>query len=527
MLEIGMKDVVQNYGFASVLSGAGLEIMTGDRVALVGRNGSGKSTILKIIAGLEAPVSGIVTVRRGATVGYLEQIPQLLSRDTDVHAVLMEPFGDVIDVETRMRALEARLSVETDADALDKLMRSYAHQQSAYESMGGYAIEEEIARVATGFGIVPLLSRPFNVLSGGQKTIVCLARTILAKPDILLLDEPTNHLDIKTLEWFEAYVAKYRGTVIVVSHDRYFLDQVAQKTILLENGQCTLYHGNYTFSQKEHERELLLQFEQYKNQKKRMEAMQAAIARFRDWGARGDNPAMFAKAKMLEARLEAMERIEKPKLEAQRLPLAFAGGRTGKEALVLRDLSVTIGDLKLVSKANCTIFYQDRVCLSGENGSGKTTLLRAILGTLPMAGGEAVLTARARIGYIPQEIRFAEKASVLAAFRAECPCAEGQARGILAKYAFYGEHVNKRAMSLSGGEKMLLKLCILVQQQINFLVLDEPTNHIDIATREMLEESLLSFSGTLLFVSHDRYFISKVATRRLVIEGGTLREVEM
>lgn len=519
MIEIGLSNIIKNFGFSNVLNGLSLEIMTGDRMAIVGRNGSGKSTILKLISGEELPGQGSVFIRRGATVGYLEQIPHLWATDATTRDVLMEPFSEVLATERHLRDLEHRMATEPDADALDRVMRQYAHHQSRFEAQGGYEIEENLARISTGFGLEDFLQRPFNVLSGGQKTIVMLAATILKQPDILLLDEPTNHLDMRTLEWFEGLLSRYRGTVLIVSHDRYFLDKVAKKTAILDRGTCKVYNGNYSFSQQEQEREALIEFEHYKNQQKKIEAIQAAIKRFRDWGARDDNELMFKKAKMLERRLEKMEKLERPQLEKPRIPIHFEGERTGRDVLRLKHFDLSIAGLSLVQDANLTLFYKEKACLIGDNGTGKTTLIRAFIGEIGHDSGEAYIAPSAKIGYIPQEIRFADdKMTVVDAFRAEHPCPEGMARNILAKYFFFGEHVFKRVSALSGGEKVLLKLAILVQQEVNFLVLDEPTNHIDIETREMLEEALLAFDGTLLAISHDRYFIQKLAERIFLLE---------
>jgi len=518
-----MNGVIKNYGFKNVLNGVHLEIMTGDRVAIVGRNGAGKSTLLKIVAGQEAPNQGIVSIRKGASVGYLEQIPELSAQGVTTREVLMEPFDQLLCIEGRLRALEREMAAQADPQALERLMRQYAHQQNLFVAMDGYAVEENLGRIATGFGLTELLDRPFNVLSGGQKTVVKLACTILRKPDILLLDEPTNHLDVRTLEWFEAYLAKYKGTALIVSHDRYFLDRVADKTLVLDAGVCQMFHGNYTFSQREQERLLMMAFEQYKNQQKKVEAMRAAIKRFHDWGTQADNPKFHRKAKELEKRLEKMELIEKPQLEKQKIPIAFRGERTGREALRLRGLSLSIGDLRLLDDAALTLLYREKACLTGDNGTGKTTLLRALLGELPLPEAVVRFAPGVKIGYIPQEVRFENgQASLLDVFRRACPCPEHVARGVLAKYSFYGEDVFKRVSALSGGEKVLLHLAILVRQEINFLLLDEPTSHIDIETREMLEEALLDFGGTLLFVSHDRYFIQRIATRVLEIEGRRL-----
>ncbi len=523
MLEIGMSNVIKNYGFKNVLSGACLEIMTYDRVAIVGRNGTGKSTILKIIAGSESANSGDVSVRRGATIGYLEQIPELSQSGADTRAVLMEPFAAVFACERRMRELEEKMAVETAAPALERLMSSYAHQQSEFEKLGGFALEELFSRVTVGVGISELLDRPFNALSGGQKTIVKLACALLVQPDILLLDEPTNHLDTRALEWFEGFLAKYKGTVVIVSHDRAFLDKVATKTVLLRGGACETYNGNYTYSIKERERQLLVEFEHFKNQQKKIAAMKAAIKRFRDWGMQGNNEDLLRKAKELEHRLERIEVLERPEMEAAKLPVQLSGGRTGNDVVTLKGVTLTAGSLTLITGADLTLRYRDKACLMGDNGVGKTTLVRAILGEIPPASGEITVALSARVGYIPQEIRFEDDlSSVLETFKREDVCAEGEARAALAKFFFVGEHVHKRVSALSGGEKVLLKLALLMRREINLLVLDEPTNHIDIETRETLEQALLAFNGTMLFVSHDRYFIGKLATRVLTIESGGL-----
>lgn len=517
MTEFSLNHITKNFGFKAVLNDLNLEVMTGERAALVGRNGTGKSTILKLIAGMETPDRGEVSLRRGASVGFLEQIPRLRAPEATVRSVLLEPFADILETEALLRALEKEM--EENPTDWENLTARYDDAMRRYTALGGYEMDARLQKIVQGFRLHALLDRTYNVLSGGQKTVVNLAAAALREPDILLLDEPTNHLDMETLEWFEAFLSKYRGTVLIVSHDRWFLDRVATRTFVLEGSVCTGFAGNYSFAMREQERLMLLEFEQYKNQQKKIEAMRAAIKRFREWGAQADNPKFFRKAKELENHLEKMECIDRPQLEKPKIPLHFSGARTGQEVLKITDFSLAFGDNVLFEHAELLVEEKERVCLMGGNGTGKTSLLNAVLGTPSGAEGTVAFNPGVQLGYIPQEIRFpVESDTVLDAFRRGCVSTEGEARAILARYFFCGASVFKRVTALSGGEKVLLKLAILMQNQVNFLILDEPTNHIDIETREMLEEALLEFPGTLLFVSHDRFFIGKIATKLALLQ---------
>jgi len=514
MIEIGLNNITKNFGFKNILDGVSFEVMTGDRAAIVGRNGSGKTTIFNILTQSETTDFGEINVRNGAVIGHLDQISQLREPDTTVKDVLMESFLEILSLEKKLTELEEKMSLESDVNVLDKVMKEYSRVQNRFIANDGYAMTEKLNKIVEGFNLTEILNREYNVLSGGQKTVVRLAATILKEPDILLLDEPTNHLDIKTLEWFEEFISKYPKTVIFISHDRYFLDKAATKIIALESGKATVFNGNYTFSLKERERLLMLEFENYKNQQKKLTAMKAAAKRYREWAAKGDNESLYKKAKELEKRIEKMEVIKRPQIEKSKIPIHFDGDRSGHDVLVIRNFSLTLGTQELFRKADMDIYYKEKVCLLGDNGSGKTSLVHVLLGKNQMFDGKVSTNPSAVSGYIPQEIRFAdEKASVLTTFRNECICQEGEARNILAKYFFFGDDVFKRVGVLSGGEKVILKLAMLVQNKVNFLILDEPTNHIDIETREILEEALLSFRGTLLFISHDRYFINKIATK--------------
>lgn len=523
MIEIGMNNITKNYGFKNVLNGVSFEVMTGDRVALTGRNGSGKTTIFKLITKNENPTSGLLTIRKNASVGYLEQIPSLFEVGTTVKQVLLFPFHAVFSIEQQMQEIEQALTTETNEMKISEFMNQYALLQDEFIAVDGYSVDERFNKIVQGFSLTELLEKPFTQLSGGQKTIVQMAAVLLTQPDILLLDEPTNHLDIAHIEWLEEFIRTYRGTVFIISHDRYFLDRTTNKTIMLEKGTCTVFNGNYTYSLQEQEKQLLVEFEKYKTQQKKIDAMHEAIKRYREWGANGDNPKFFKKANELEKRLAKMDILDKPVLETKKLPLSFQGERSGKEVLQVKNASLAFGNLTLLHDASFTIYEKEKVCLLGENGSGKTSLLKAILSEQALYEGQIHINPSAHVGYIPQEIYFQnEKQTILQVFSSSLACSEQVARGILAKFFFYGETVFKRVSTLSGGEKVLLLLAILIQQNTNFLILDEPTNHIDIEVREMLEDALQDYAGTLLFISHDRYFINRLATRFLKIENQTI-----
>lgn len=519
MIEIGMNRVAKNYGFKQVLEDVNLEIKAGEQVAIVGRNGAGKTTLFKLITGEETADVGSVSIRKGATVGYLEQIPAWLETDRLAEDVLRLSFAHVTLLAHQMSELEVQMAEALQPDMLDKVMKTYARLQDQFMSMDGYEKKAQFDYVVSAFGLKTFLNQPFNLLSGGQKTRVKLAATLLKQPDILLLDEPTNHLDVKTLEWLELFLLKYKGTVIIISHDRYFLDQVTTKTIMLAGGKCQMFNGNYSYSLKEQERLLLLEFEQYKTQQKKIDAMNVQIKRYRQWGQAGDNEKFFRKAKELEKRLEKVKQLAKPQLEKTQIPMDFKGNRTGQDVLIVEGFNLNLSGHQLFENANLNIYVKEKVCLMGDNGVGKSSFIFAMMNKLTGFTGEIRINPSVKMGYIPQEIRFKDdKNTLMSEFRKKCACTEGEARNILAQYGFFKDDVYKSVGTLSGGEKVLLKLAVLMQHQVNFLVLDEPTNHIDIETREMMEVALLSFKGTLLFISHDRYFVNKMASRIIYVQ---------
>lgn len=521
MIEIGLNNVKKNYGFNNVLDGIELEVNTGERVAIVGKNGSGKTTLFKIIADIEKADSGNVSTRNGATIGILEQIPKKVDSSYTVKDVLNIGISDLIIVEDQMKLLEEKMSDPNNMDQLDSIMKEYGAVQDKYIAKGGYDIEEKMSKICIGFNLSDdKLNQSYNSLSGGEKTITNLASLLLSNPDILLLDEPTNHLDIQTLEWLEGFLNNYKGTVVINSHDRYFLDKVANKTVLLENGKSNIYHGNYSYFLEEDERRTLAEFEVYKNQQKRVAAMKESIKKLREFGTIGNNEIFFKRAKSIEKRLEKLELMDKPITDKGKLPLNFEmNERSGKDVLKVSDLGIVLGDKEIFDGANMQIVYGQKTCLIGKNGTGKSTLIRAVLGDVKQDQGEIKLGSNVKIGYIPQEVYFEDdKKTVIEEFREDFHNGETALRATLSKFMFNGENVFKRVGSLSGGEKVRLKLAALMQQDTNFLILDEPTNHIDIDTRETLEDALQEYKGTLLFVSHDRYFINKLAENVLDIE---------
>lgn len=519
MIEISINNAQKTFGFKKVFDGFNLEATTGERIALIGPNGCGKTTLFKIISGEENLDQGMVSIRRNATIGLLSQIPPKVSDNVTVKDILTKSFEEIFKLERQLREYEEKLST-VSPEELNSVIETYSKLQERFMDIGGYEVDEKVSKICNGFKISDdMLDRSFNTLSGGEKTIVNLASLIISNPEILLLDEPTNHLDIDTLEWFEQFLTNYKGTIIISSHDRYFLDKVATKTVLIDKGKDEVYHGNYSYYLEESERRALAEFDEYKNQQKQIEAMKAAVKKLKEWGERGDNPRFFRRAACIERKLEKMELLDRPESKKQ-LPLGFEiNGRSGKDVLVADDLGIIVGDKVILDGADLYLKYGEKVCLMGKNGSGKSTFVKAVLYGNNICQGEIKIGSNVSIGYIPQEIRFEdENATILDTARKFYDGTETHLRASLAKFLFYGENVFKRVGKLSGGEKVRLKLFELIQKKANLLILDEPTNHIDIDTKEMLEEALSEYQGTLFFISHDRYFINKLAERVVNIE---------
>lgn len=521
MIEIELNNIKKNYGLKNVLDGFNLEVKTGERVALIGQNGSGKSTILKIISNQETIDSGTVNIKKGATLGILNQIYENEKDDISVRDFLYESFKEIFEIEKELEYIEEKMTIEQNTDTLETLIKKYGKLQEKYQVIGGYETQEKFSKMCSRFNINEvMLNQNYNNLSGGEKTKINLAKLLLKNPDILLLDEPTNHLDIESLNFLEELVINYKGTILIVSHDRYFLDKVITKTVLLENGKDNTYFGNYSYFLEEDERRTLAKFENYKNQQKQIEKMKESIKTLRKFGEIAKNEMFFKRAKSIEKRLEKMEVLEKVNLNSKSIDLKFnVENRAGNDVLKIEKLTKMFDQKIIFENANLFLTYGEKVALIGKNGTGKSSLIKMIMGKDKQFSGDIKLGASIKIGYIPQNIIFENtNQTILDYFLEDNDFTETQARTKLAKYGFRGENVFKKIYSLSGGEKVRLLLIKLIQKDINFLILDEPTNHIDIDTRELLEEALNEYSGTVLFVSHDRFFINKLANRILNIE---------
>ncbi len=521
MIECSVNAISKDYG-DRVFEKITFSLKKGDRAALVGQNGCGKSTLIKILMGIEEYGEGSVNIRKDARLGYLEQMPDVGEKKTD--EVLMGAFSRALDLKDKISELEQQLTYLT-GEAMAAAIERYGKYIEAYEGLDGYQLETKINRICQGLGITnSMREMAFEILSGGEKTRVILGKLLLEEPDILLLDEPSNHLDIASIEWLEGFLREYKGTLLIVSHDRYFLDRVVNRVLELTPSEIKDFIGNYSDYVVEKERRFIEELKQYQNQQRQLDRIKEQIHRYRVWGAMRDSEVMYKRAKELEKRLEKIEVLDKPMLENKNIQLTSAiDKRSGKQVLVVEGINKAFDDKNLIVEGSFTVYYQDSICLMGPNGSGKSTLLKMVVGELVPDGGVIRLGAEVKIGYLPQQIVFPdEEKSLVDYFSYEHGISQNMARGALAKLLFQRDTVNKQIKSLSGGERTKLKLCSLLYERVNFLILDEPTNHLDIASREELEEVLMSFEGTLFFVSHDRYFIEKVADKIVCIEEGGL-----
>lgn len=538
LLVTGLKKYMDS---TLVLKDITFQAYAGEKVGIVGANGCGKSTLLKLIAGIE-PMNywpgypqtssygydeGFISVPEKATVAYLEQIPRY-GEDMTVKDVLNMAFDEVHSIEREMRRLETDMKALHGSD-LDKALKRYSDLAVQFEVKGGYAVEEKLNRICTGLKFEEsFLNKKFSLLSGGEKTTVVLGKILMDNPDILLLDEPTNHLDMSAIEWLENYINSYKGIVLIVSHDRYFLDNTVKKIVEIEDMESTVYKGNYSAYARQKEENLRIQYENYLEQQKKIHSMEKAIKELRDWAYRADNNKFFRRAASMQIKLDKMEKVERPALEKQNMKLDLKmTQRSGYETIKVSALSKRFGEKILFQDAQLLVRYGERVALIGPNGCGKTTFVKMLLGEETPDSGTVETGSNAMIAYLPQKVVFSnEELTVLECFREDISILEGKAREYLSKYMFFGNSVFKKVKQLSGGEKIRLKLAKLLYDPVNLLILDEPTNHLDIESIETIEETLAQFDGTIFFISHDRYFINKIGQRVIAIEDHKLKSYQ-
>ena len=521
MIDISVSGLVKEFEVGTrILDGLTFQIDQGERVGLLGKNGAGKTTFLKILTGELDYDEGEVVVAPGKTMGLISQIPVYPAEYT-VDDVLRTAFERLHRMEREMAELTERMAHDSDPAILSR----YDKLTAAFEAGGGYDTETELNKVCNGLLISQEMRRQlFSSLSGGEKTRVNLGRLILEDTDILLLDEPTNHLDLRATEWLEEYLDRFKGTVLAISHDRWFLDRVVKRVIEIQEGKAEFYAGNYSFYAEEKERRYEEKLKQYEKEQAKLEQLQEAADKLHLWAFMG-NDKLHKRAFSMEKRIERLRKTDKPKKE-RKLDMRF-GERDfqGDEVLLIKGLEKGFEGRTLFHDVDLLIEGGERIALLGDNGTGKSTFLKLIMGEELPDGGKIRRGPTVKIGYLPQIIHFdhPERNLVDTMLYAQ-NCTTQTARNRLASFNFRGEDVFKPVSALSGGEQSRLRLCMLMDENINLLILDEPTNHLDIASREWIEEAVTDYEGTLLFVSHDRYFINQFASRIWMIEDGQVTD---
>ena len=521
MIDIAISDLVKEFEVGKkILDGLTFQVDSGERVGLLGKNGCGKTTLLRILTGQLDWDEGEVVLAPDKRVGLISQIPVYPAGYT-VEDVLDTAFRPLREMEEEMEQLAARMERGEDP----ALLRRYDQLTAAFEAGGGYDTDTRKNKVCSGLQIGPgMREQLFDRLSGGEKTRVNLGRLILEDTDILLLDEPTNHLDLKATEWLEEYLDKFKGTVLAVSHDRWFLDRVVDRVIEIQEGKAEFYSGNYSFYVVEKERRYQEKLKQYEKEQAKIQQLEKAAEQLRIWAYSG-NDKIFKRAQSMEKRIERMRTTDRPTRE-RKMEVRF-GEREfrGDEVLTIKGLSKSFGQRALFSGVDLEVVGGERIALLGDNGTGKSTLIKILMGEEGPDEGKIRMGPTVKIGYLPQIIHFDHpERSLLDTMLYELDCTAQTARNRLASFKFRGEDVFKPVSALSGGEQSRLRLCMLMDEKINLLILDEPTNHLDIQSREWIEEAVEEYEGNLLFVSHDRYFIDRFATRVWVLEDGQVTD---
>ena len=519
MVDIQVKNLTKFFVIGeNLLEGLSFEVQEGECVAILGRNGCGKTTLFKILTGEMDYDDGEVYVNPNKRLGLISQIPSFPAEFT-VEDVLRSAYREILGCKRKMELLEAAMSGGATAEQL----REYDNLSNRFQSGGGYEMDVEVDKVSNGLGITAdQRSQLFSSLSGGEKTRVNLARLLLEKTDILLLDEPTNHLDLRSVEWLEGYINAFKGTVLTISHDRWFLDRVADRCIEIVDGHGEFYSGNYSFYIEEKQARFDLQLKQYEQEQAKLKQLGYTVERMKGWGI--NNRTLYRRAMSIQHRMERIKKTEKPKTEKTMKASFGEKDFSGDVVFKMKNVSKAFGDRTLFSGVELNVEGGERIAILGDNGTGKSTFIKCLLGEED-CGGKIQFGPTVKWGYLPQIIHFAHpERSLYDTMLYEKNCTPQTARDRLGQFMFQGEDVFKEVRNLSGGEQSRLRLCMLMDEKINLLILDEPTNHLDIASREWVEAAIEEFEGVLLFVSHDRYFIEKFAERIWLLEDGQIRD---
>ena len=519
MVDIQVKKLTKFFVIGEyLLDGLSFEIQEGERVAILGRNGCGKTTLFNILTGQMDYDGGEVYVNPNKRLGLISQIPHF-PEGYSVEDVLRSAYQDLLGAKKKMEQLEKQMA----SGATQEQLAEYDRLTNRFQSGGGYEMDVEVDKICNGLGISQeQRQQSFASLSGGEKTRVNLARLLLEKTDILLLDEPTNHLDLRSVEWLEQYILGFKGTVLAISHDRYFIDQIAQRVIEISQGHAEFYSGNYSFYMDEKQARFDLQMKQYQQEQAKLKQLGYTVERMKGWGI--NNRTLYRRAMSIQHRMERIRKTEKPQKE--RTMKASFGEKdfSGDVVFKMKGVSKSFGDRTLFSDVNLNVEAGERIALLGDNGTGKSTFIKCLLGEEDCQG-KIQFGPTVKWGYLPQIIHFDHpERSLYDTMLYEKNCTPQVARDRLGAFLFQDEDVFKQVKNLSGGEQSRLRLCMLMDEKINLLILDEPTNHLDIASREWVEAAIEEFEGVLLFVSHDRYFIEKFAERIWLLEDGTIRD---
>lgn len=518
MIVLNVAHVQKSFAGDVVLKDATLMIREKEKVALVGQNGTGKSTLLKIIASQIPADEGTIAFKKGVKVGYLPQEAQFDSNST-LYDEVESVFDKLLSTETRMRAVEqemGRPEVYNHPELLQQKMKEYAALTEVFERQEGFQIKAKINSILLGLGFDETqFSQPVSSMSGGEKTRVLLAKLLLQEPDILLMDEPTNHLDVQAIQWLESYLKDYRGAVLIVSHDRFFLDETVSRVYEMSKGRCTEYQGNYSDYASQKQTELLIQQASYEAQQKELRRLERAWKQTLAWAHQSRSHKLKVKADNIKRRLDRIQRIDRPNLNPQTMHVDLSTNqRSGKDVLTLENVEKRLPGRVLFTGVSLQLKLGDKVALIGPNGVGKSTLLRLIMGFDQPDAGSIRLGASVHLAYYDQQhLELNQAKTCFDEIMDTKRMNNLQARSLLAQFMFTGDDVFKTIGQLSGGEKSRLQLAKLTITDANFLILDEPTNHLDLPSTEVLEKALADFDGTILFVSHDRYFINQVANR--------------